>query len=208
LTDLDGFREWLERWAPGAEWGVAFGTALLAAATFVLARRAHDEAKAVRAEASAVARQAELQAEQLVATHRPLVLPFMGGAIDAVPHLFIKNAGAGAAMNVRGAVYWTGTAGGASSLHPQVLSPGEDVPARVLGEGIVVNWTNAVGYLRYHDLSGTEWQTHFRFRVDGAGNVRVELLALGTTADFGEPAYNSEGWANRPDSVQLWQVEQ
>jgi hypothetical protein len=44
-------------------------------------------------------------------------------------------------------------------------------------------------------------------QLDGAGNIRVEVVAVGKTADFGEPQYNAEGWSNRPDSVQLWQVE-
>lgn len=70
-----------------------------------------------------------------------------------------------------------------------------------------MNWADAVGCLRYHDLGGVEWQTHFRFRADGAGNVRVEILAAGQTAEFGEPAYNAEqGWVNQPETVSLWEV--
>ncbi len=118
----------------------------------------------------------------------------------------MTNAGAGPALNIRGALHWSGTAGAASSLHPQVLAVGESGEALVLGEGIEVNWTNAVGYLRYHDLSGIEWQTHFRFRADGRGNISVQTLAVGRTSEFGEPGYNSDGWVNRPASVSLWQV--
>jgi hypothetical protein len=68
-------------------------------------------------------------------------------------------------------------------------------------------WATAVGYLRYHDLGGTEWQTHFRFREDGYGNVRAETLAAGETSEYGEPEYNArEGWTNRPKDVALWNV--
>ena len=66
----------------------------------------------------------------------------------------------------------------------------------------MVNWASAVGYLRYHDLSGTEWQTHFRFRRDAEGNISVAILAAGETSQFGEPGYNGEeGWTNLPADV-------
>ncbi len=192
-----GFRDT----APLAEWFVALGTTLLAIATFLLARQARAEAKAVR--------------EQLVASQRPMVAPVSGhdpghltspGRVEAAPsHLVLTNMGAGPALNVRGAVYWTGTAGGAASLQHLALAIGGTEIARVLGEGAVVNWSNAVGFLRYHDLSGAEWQTHFRFRADGAGNQSVEVLAAGPTTEFGEPGYNAEvGWVNRPGHVSLW----
>jgi hypothetical protein len=123
--------------------------------------------------------------------------------IDGVPHVMLKNAGVGPALNVRGSLWWDG---GASSLHPQVLAPAEEVQARVTAPGGVVDWRNAVGYLRYHDLGGTEWQTHFRVRADGAGNIRVEILAAGPTSKLGEPTYTAEGWQNQPAQVTLWQV--
>lgn len=82
---------------------MAIGTFALALATVWLAKRAHEEAQAV-------ARQAE-------GAHRPLVLPLMGRAIDGISHLTIKNAGAGAAINVRGSLRWTETAGGSRSLY-------------------------------------------------------------------------------------------
>jgi hypothetical protein len=63
-----------------------------------------------------------------------------------------------------------------------------------------------VGYLRHHDLGGTEWQTHFRVRADGVGNIRVEILVAGPTSKLGEPACTAEGWQNQPDQVTLWQV--
>jgi hypothetical protein len=190
--------------APLAEWLVALGTSGLAVATVLLAREARNEAIAVREEAEQVRRQVEVEAEQLVAAQRPLALPVMGeNNIDGRPHVLLKNAGVGPAMNIRGSLWWDG---GASSLHPQVLPPGDAVQVRVTGAGAVVDWSNAVGYLRYHDLGGTEWQTHFQFRADGLGNIRVDVLVAGPTSKLGEPAYDAEGWQNRPAQVTLWQV--
>jgi hypothetical protein len=197
-----GSRGFIDRWSV-AEWLVALGTLGLAAATVRLTRR--------------VGTQVEVEAERLVASQRPFVTPLMGDdgrytqdlarKPRAGQHVLLRNAGAGPALNVRGALYWTETAGGASSLHPLVLPAGSQEWAKVLGKGALVNWGNAVGFLRYHDLSGAEWQTHFRFRKDSSGNVRAETLAVGPTTSFGEPAYNSEeGWTNRPKGIELWQV--
>lgn len=63
-----------------------------------------------------------------------------------------------------------------------------------------------MGYLRYHDLNGTEWQTHFRVTADGVGNIRVEILVAEPTSKLGEPAYTAEGWQNQPAQVSLWRV--
>jgi hypothetical protein len=204
-----GTRGFIDRWSV-AEWLVAAGTLGLAWATFRLTRR--------------VSRQVKVEREQLVASTRPLVLPIQGDNFDreiyvadvedlseaanqpSGPHVLLENAGAGPALNVRGSLYWSGSAGGASALHPLVLPPSDQKWAKVLGEGAVVNWANAVGYLRYHDLSGTEWQTHFRFRRDGEGNISVAILAAGETGEFGEPGYNGEeGWTNPPADLVLWQ---
>jgi hypothetical protein len=190
--------------APLAEWLVALGTSGLAVATVLLAREARNEAVAVREEAEQVRRQVEVEAEQLVAAQRPLAIPVAGeNNVDGMPQVTLKNAGVGPAMNVRGSLWWDG---GASSLHPQLLPPGDTVQARVTAAGVAVDWSNAVGYLRYHDLGGAEWQTHFRFRTDGLGNVRVEVVAAGPTSKLGEPGYDAEGWQNRPVEVTLWQV--
>ncbi len=123
-----------------------------------------------------------------------------------MPHVFLKNAGSGAAINVRGFLWWTGTAEGAASLHPQVIGPGDEAPAQVVfALGADVNWGNAVGYVRYHDLRGTEWQTHYRFRYDGVGDRRVEILTVGSTEALGEPDYTGDkGWVNKPEPVKLW----
>jgi hypothetical protein len=203
-----GTRGFIDRWSV-AEWFVAVGTVGLAIATLTLVTR--------------VAAQVRVEKERLVASTRPLVVPIQGdnfdreiytkdfsevGDLPSGPHVLLQNAGAGPALNVRGSLYWTGGAGGASSLHPLVLAAGAEQLAKVVGEGAKVNWAAAVGYLRYHDLSGTEWQTHFRFSRDGAGNIRVEILVAGETNAFGEePVYNAEqGWLNRPADVVLWDL--
>jgi len=202
LLAAAAFRHWLDRWAPLAEWAVATGTLLLAIATFVLARRA-------RQEAGAVAHQVEVERDQLIAARRPLVLPMAGldgGTVHPNAQILFKNAGAGPAMNVRGFLWWRDSAGGASSLTPLTIATGDEASAVVLGEGSKPNWENASGFVRYHDLSGLEWQTHYRFRVDGFGNRRVEVVAVGLTSELGEePGYNGDvGWVNKPEGLKLW----
>ena len=189
---LNGLHDWLDRWAPLAEWGVAIGTILLAGATVFLAHR--------------VRQQVKVESEQLTAAYQPLVLPF--GYNPDSPFVHIQNAGKGPAINIRGALYWLGTAGGASSFHPVVLAAGANSTALVLGQGIDVNWTNARGFFRYFDLTGAESQTHFEFHGDAYGNIRVETIAFGSTTDFGKPAYNAEeGWTNKPENVYLWRSD-
>lgn len=166
-----------------AEWAVAIGTALLALATFVLALSAR--------------RQARLEADHVVAIQRPFVSPVVTREWDnegsRQSRIALKNMGLGPAYNVEVGLYWTGGAGGASSVMRTVLGPGDQTETRVTGEGINIMWPNAKGYLRYRDSAGVEWQTHFRFRaVDGAG-YDVEVVEVGTTKDLGEPAYNAEG---------------
>jgi hypothetical protein len=56
--DWPAFHDWLERWAPLAEWGVAVGTIALAAATYAVARSARAEARAVSGEATLLTEQA------------------------------------------------------------------------------------------------------------------------------------------------------
>ena len=193
-----GTRGFLDRWSV-PEWFVAVGTVGLAFVTYRLVRR--------------VKAQVGVEKEQLVAATRPLVVPLQGDNFPPSahqirgPHVLVQNVGTGPALNLRGSLYWTGGAGGASSLHPLVLAAGAQEYAKVLGEGVEVNWGNAVGFLRYHDLGGIEWQTHFRFPRDAQANISVEVLAVGPTSEFGEPGYNAEeGWTNRPKGVALLEV--
>jgi hypothetical protein len=189
-----GVRGALSDWAPAAEIAVALGTILLAIATFRLARQA-------KTEAEKVTEQVGLEREQLVAAQRPFVVPVIEGwgPGEDPPIVGLLNAGAGPAINVQGGLYWTGGAGGASSLLPAALAAGEDLRAVVIGEGIKVNWPTVRGFVRYTDLSRVEWQTHFAYRSLADGTFYVEVLGVGRTDELGEPQYNpGDGWLNAP----------
>ena len=191
-TTWGGVRGALSDWASAADIAVAVGTILLAAATFRLAGEA-------KKEAAKVAEQVGLEREQLVAAQRPFVLPVIEGWGPGDPFVRLLNAGVGPAINVRGALYWKGGAGGASSLLPTALAAGQPFNAVVVGEGISVNWVNARGFVRYTDLSEAEWQTHFAYRSLPDGSFYVEVLDVGTTEELDEPQYNpDEGWLNAP----------
>ena len=84
----DRFHGWLEDTAPLAAWLVAGGTAALALATYTLAKRAADEAQAVRDEAKNVADQVAAQREQNEAQWRPVLVPTRErpNLVDSVGH--------------------------------------------------------------------------------------------------------------------------
>jgi hypothetical protein len=78
------------------------------------------------------------------------------------------------------------------------LAPSEEAETRVIGQGININWADASGYLRYHDMMDAEWITHFRFEaVEGAG-MRVKVTRIGRLSGprwrwgVGEPKYSPE----------------
>jgi hypothetical protein len=148
-----GTREFLDRWAPAAEWGVALGTGLLAIATAYLARKARDEAKAVRADADAVSRSVVLQEQQIAAALWPNVYPV--APVDWVNRqgrwaefgdrlIVLKNAGPGVALNVRGKAFLA--PGGVGPYTREIvagtIAPGEDVDVRVTPFATAV-WANA-----------------------------------------------------------------
>jgi hypothetical protein len=189
---LGGVRGALMDWAPAADVAVAVGTILLALATFRLARQAKEK----------VTEQVALEREQLVAAPRPFVVPIIAGWGPGDSFVRLQNAGAGPAINVEGALYWLEGAGGASDLLPTALAAGEAFPAVVLGAGVDVNWAMAKGFVRYKDLSRGEWQTHFAYRSLPDGSFYVEVLAVGTTDELGEPRYNPDhGWLNPPTDI-------
>jgi hypothetical protein len=169
-----------------ADWAVAGGTGLLALATFALALSARREAK--------------IAAEHVVAIQRPLVTPYLPPqwttGTPRGPALGLKNSGLGPAYNIEGGLYWTGGAGGASSILRATLAAGEATETRIAGEGIDVNWPAATGYLRYRDSVGEEWQTHFRFSAIEGADYEIEVVKVGTTKELGEPAYSPEGPAH------------
>jgi hypothetical protein len=171
-----------------AEWAVAGGTLLLALATFVLARGAK--------------KQIGVAEQHVVAIQRPLVVPVVTEAwerlneLEPEPYVALKNVGLGPAYNVEGSLYWLGGSGGATSIQRLTVGAGESLnDARVLGEGIFINWPGVTGFLRYLDSAGTEWQTHFRYQEIQQVGMEVVVTEVGKTSDLGEPRYSAEGRA-------------
>jgi len=104
----------------------------------------------------------------------------------------LSNAGAGPALNTQGALFWHSGIGGGWQLLQTSVPAGRDLPARLeVHPGYEVRWEQAVGYLRYMDLAGTEWQTHFRYEQNAAGQFSVMVTKLGKTTDLGEPDYSA-----------------
>jgi hypothetical protein len=181
-------------------WAVAFGTGFLGLATWRLGRKAQNEA-------DAVAEEAKLTRQQLEASQRPFVLPtttdwkpwaffpqeperprVVGDMPE--PWMVLSNAGAGPAYNVRGGLFWTGGIGGGWQLIPISVPAGRDLPVLLeLRQGYDVKWQEVVGYLRYSDMAGTEWQTHFCFEQNTSGQYSVQITKVGKTIDLGEPHY-------------------
>jgi hypothetical protein len=211
------FHHFLETWAPLAEWAVALGTLGLASATVWLGWQAKNDAGAIRAQAAAVTRQVEIGQQQLEANQRPFVLPItvdwgpgrftpvepefprtVGQAPE--PWMKLSNAGSGPAYNVSGALYWPGGIGGGWQVVPASIPAGQQLAMGLTTHaGYEMKWAGAQGYLRYTDLAGSEWLTHFRYRQNPDGQWWVEVRAAGKTTDLGQPEYSLEnGWENPP----------
>jgi hypothetical protein len=178
LAGWSGFHDWLERWAPLAEWSVAAGTFALAVATFVLASRARDEAQAVRDEATRVA-------EQAVASLRAYVYPEASAefvwAITSDPPsargvLPLRNGGPGIAFNVEGVVT-RGTQGELVELHAGSIAPGHVIQARPSRpfEGGWGGWHGRWhGEVRYSDLNDDHWITRFTIRLSDGEEIIIQ----------------------------------
>jgi hypothetical protein len=113
-------------------------------------------------------------------------------SIGASPEswMMLSNSGGGPAINIRGGLYWHGGFGGGWQVIPTSIGPGEHVPTNLERHaGQEVKWSEAVGYLRYSDLAGTEWQTRLRYRMNTDGQYAVEVTAVGKTSVLGEPDY-------------------
>jgi hypothetical protein len=109
------------------------------------------------------------------------------------PWVMLSNAGAGPAINIRGGLYWHGGIGGGWQVVPTSIGAGEHIPTALeTYPGQEVKWAEAEGYVSYSDLAGTEWQTRFRYRQNSAGQLSVEVTAVGKTRDLGEPQYVSD----------------
>jgi hypothetical protein len=104
--DWPAFHDWLDRWAPLAEWAVAAGTIGLAIATYAVARSSRVEAKAVRAEATQLTEQAQVSLRAYVYPESSAEWAWgggdWGGYRDRV--LPLRNGGPGVALNVNGQV--------------------------------------------------------------------------------------------------------
>lgn len=206
-VDWPVVRRNLGDWAPAAEIAVAVGTILLAAATFRLARQAKRQATTIgeqvaleRQQLAQVIEQVALERQQLEAGQRPFVVPIVDGWDPGAspPWIRLSNAGAGPAYNVRGGLFWPHGIGGGVLIGPTTVPAGQPPVAVPLAgtnwTGREVDWVAATGYLRYTDLASTEWQTHFRFWVDPfSGQLAVEVVGVGRTAELGEPVYTNEG---------------
>lgn len=176
------FRGWLEGTAPLAEWLVAGGTAALALATYTLAKRAGEEAAAVRDEARIVTEQVELQREQLESAIRPVVVPstpldwvlgtgVYAGMEKTKSSVLLVNCGNGPALNTHGVLYWEHRGSGISAgrkFYAGSIAAGETLGAR-MSVPYVAGLAHAVGYVRFLDLAGDEWATEFRYGL-GDGN--------------------------------------
>jgi hypothetical protein len=169
-----GFRHRVDQTAALASWAVAAGTLFLALATFQLARRARDEAEAVRREAEQVGTQVTLQREQMEASARAYVYPwtphdwvagsdYWGGGRNATL-LPLKNGGTGLALNVRGRAVWNLGPGiwHRVEIYAGTIAANDDLNAR-LSQDATQGWVGATGYLRYTDLRNQPWVTFFRF---------------------------------------------
>jgi hypothetical protein len=211
LTDIvlaltrDGVREWLHRWAPAADWAVAFGTILLAIGTVYLARQARKEATAVRRDADAVAESVKLQQQQIEAGYRPNVFPiasrewavssgrYVGVGFTVLP---LKNSGPGVALNVNGELHWRHP-GAPSQLNMAHIVTGtiaaaDELDARLTSA--VGNWEDVRGFVGYRDLMGQEWRTHFAFsQLQGQISVEIGVIAAGPVTP-NEPTYPPAEW--------------
>jgi hypothetical protein len=175
----------LADYGTAAEWIVGAGTLLLAGATFWLALKARA--------------QVEVAADHVVAIQRPLVTPIVTtewlNLVRGQAAVALKNVGLGPAYNIEGGLYWTGGAGGASSLQRTTLAAREESNVWITAEGANVVWENASGFLRYFDSAGEEWVTHFRYQRVPIPGMEVLIEEIGTTAELGEPRYSPEGRA-------------
>jgi hypothetical protein len=185
---------WLNHHATLADWSVAFATGSLALFTYALAR----EAKG----------QLVLGQQQLIAAQRPMVLPVVDGSWEyARSVLRLQNVGAGPAYNLGGALYWRQGPQDHGNLVPLAIGPHELIDAHLV-EKVDVNWASATGFLRYHDLSNIEWQTHFRFKGDQARHYFVEIVYVGQSNSLPEPMYTQHGWQNPPTEVRQRQLRE
>jgi hypothetical protein len=164
-TTWSGIRGALDDWAPLADWLVAIGTGALAAATFTLAKRAREEAQAVRKESERLGEQARaaLRAEVYPESSAEWAQGSGEWAGETSRKLPLRNGGPGLALNVTGTVTFEGVEG-RTPLYAGSIAPGGTLNARPRAP-LTAGWGKASGELRYSDLNGDEWLTRFRMRM-------------------------------------------
>jgi hypothetical protein len=157
-----GIRGWTDRWTSLAEWLVAAGTLGLAAATYWLARRAREEAQAVRKESDRLGDQARAVLRAYVYPESSAEWAQARGEWTSVGNqwaLPLRNGGPGLALNVAGSIKVEGVED-TTPLVAGSIASGRTLNARPAAP--VAGWGKVSGELRYRDLNGDEWVTRFR----------------------------------------------
>jgi hypothetical protein len=148
----------------GSTLAVAFGTLILAIATWRLAKHAEH--------------QVALQAQQLSSAQRAIVYP-LAPPEWARTHerrtagILLKNGGNGPALRVRGKVIFGGNT---EAVEETTLGPGEEQVVWLRGASADRWGENVNGRLSYTDLTGEEREVLFTFETSAEGVlfVRVE----------------------------------
>lgn len=175
-----------------SEWVVAIAETFLACGTVYLGLQARNEARSVRLEAGQVGEQVKLEREQMEAALRPYVIPapdndwswhqglgkYAGGEWRKL--LPVKNAGPGAALNVRGRINFGPPNGTYVDLIPTGLASGDRVDLGVHWDVPAQNdWSGLTGVLDYEDIHGGHWRTAFHVNDEnGVRYVYVDEVAL------------------------------
>lgn len=114
----------------------------------------------------------------------------------------VVNAGAGPALNVRARVWWPPAEANTS---PSATSQSAHLAVGTTTE-LGIEWPeqawrfDARGYLKYLDLSGKEWQTHFLFQSPTTAIVTY----VGSSDKLGQPQYSVGAWFNAPPDFHEW----
>jgi hypothetical protein len=167
----------------GSTLALAIFTAILALATWRLARQTSDEVKIER-------RRAE-------AAERPLVYPLalddwklQTGAYEreAKQLLPLKNGGSGLALGVHGACWLPNPSGPRQSLEIEggTIAAHETFDAR-LERSLPQGWAGVEGFIGYRDLAGEEWVTHFRCGHGRTNQLICQHDPPGRVAELGDP---------------------
>jgi hypothetical protein len=169
------------------EWVVAVTEIFLASGTVYLALQARNEAQAVSHEATAVAKQADLQREAIDVGLRAIVIPVppvdwfdydplpkgIPAVKGSVPHpnwtevLRIKNVGPSVALNISGRLQFPPPTGVFVDFELVALGPGEDELVNINPDkGDRTDWHDVTGYVDYSDSTTAHWRSTFIVETD------------------------------------------